>query len=94
MVMPVSGAPVYNHGICMAMIVTTNNNTQYCTKYHGADPIVSTAMAATRLSDSRTKHHCCGGTPYQEFLHSSLPLSIMSYHTIQERICQELSDII
>jgi hypothetical protein len=74
----------------MSIIRVTNNNTQYCTKYHGADPTVSMAMATTRLCDSRTKHHCCGGTPNQKFLHKSSSLFIISYSTILKGICQYL----
>jgi hypothetical protein len=41
---------------CMAMIAISNNNAQYCPKYHGTDPIVTMAMAPTCLCDSGTKH--------------------------------------
>jgi hypothetical protein len=46
----------------MVMTVTANYDTQYCPKYHGTNPIVSTAMTTTSLCNSRDKQHCCGGT--------------------------------
>jgi hypothetical protein len=38
--------------------IISNNDTQYCAKYHRTNPIIPATMTAARLCGSRDKQHC------------------------------------